>query len=160
MWLISDHAIHLLLLILNHPNPAVRSVENARSQAKAKHANKGNHLFPLLGQRPQNHSRLPLTLPRTPPTDPHLAVVLDNQLLALLVQYFYDLPLYLQAITLLLWLLLHLPIILLVAAIALGPAAPHPQQLPLQPPQPFPNGPPILLPHIPFRGRRRPRRAG
>ena len=158
MWLISDHAIHLLLHILNRQNPAVRSVENARSQAKAKH--EGKHLFPLLGQRLQNHSRLPLTLPRTPQMDPHLAVVLDNQLQALLVQYFYDLPLYLQAIILLLWLLLHLPIILLVVAIALGPAPPLPQQPPLQPPQPFPNGPPILPHLIRLRARQRPRRAG
>ena len=54
MWLISDHVIHLPLPlhILNHQNPTIRSIENARSQAKAKDANKGNHHFPLLGQRP------------------------------------------------------------------------------------------------------------
>ena len=102
MWLISDHAIYLLLCILNRQNPAVRSIENTRSQAKAKHANKGNHLFPLLGQRPQIHSRLPLMLPHTPPMDPPLEVILDNLLKALLVRYLYDLPLYLQAIILLL----------------------------------------------------------
>ena len=151
--------IRLLLHILNHQNPAVRSVANARSQAKAKHANKGNPLSPLLGQRHQNHSRLPRTLPRTPPMDLLLEGVLDNLLQALLVQYYYDLPLYLQAITLLLWLLLYLPIILLVAAIALGPVAPHHQALPLQPPQPFPNGPPILPHLIRLWARQWPRRA-
>ena len=99
-------------------------------------------------------------LPHIPQTDPRLEAVLDNLLLALLVQYFYDLPLYLQAIILLLWLLLHLPIILLVAAIALGPAAPHLQQPLLQPPQPFPIGPPILPHLIRLRARQQPRRAG
>ena len=67
MWHISHlPAIHPLLLILNHLNPAIRSIENARSQAKAKHAEQGKCHYPLLGQRLQNHSQLPLMLLLTP----------------------------------------------------------------------------------------------
>ena len=79
-------------------------------------------------------------------TDPHQEVRLDILILALLVQSSYILYLSLQAT--LHWLLLHLPIILLVSVVLLGPAQ-LPQQPPPPPPvQPIQLGPNFLQPQI------------
>ena len=138
--------ILLPLPILNLPNPVVKSEGKGRNPAKAKVAK----LAKLHSHQTDLARQILSLLPPTPllhlQTDPHLEAGLEILILALLVQSSYILHLYLQAN--LQWLLLHLPIILLVTVVLLGPVQ-HPQQppLPLQP-QPIQPGPNFLQPQI------------
>ena len=144
------------LLILNLPNPVAKLEGNERNPAKAKVAKLAKlHLHQIDLAR-----QIPSLLPPTPlllhQTDPLQEAGLEILILALLVQSSYILQLYLQAN--LQWLLLHLPIILLVTVVLLGPVQ-HPQQPPppLQP-QPIQLGPNFLQPQIQQRAPARRRR--
>ena len=144
------------LLILNLPNPVAKLEGNERNLAKAKVAKLEKLLLPQKDLARQNLSLLlptPLLLHQM---DPRQEAGLEILILALLVQSSYVLHLYLQAN--LQWLLLHLPIILLVTVVLLGPVQ-HPQQPPppLQP-QPIQLGLNFLQPQIQQRALARRRR--
>ena len=145
------------LPILNLPNLVAKSEGKGRNPAKAKVAKLAkHHSHQKKDLARQNLSLLPPTPLLHLQTDPRLEAGLDILILALLVQSSYVLHLYLQAS--LQWLLLHLPIILLVSVLLLGPVQ-HPQQPPppLQP-QPIQLGPNFLQPQIQQRALARRRR--
>ena len=147
------------LPIPNLPNPVAKLEGKGRNPVKAKVAKPAKpHSHQKKDLARQNPS-LPLPTPLLHlQTDPHLEAGLDILILALLVQSSYVLHLYLQAN--LQWLLLHLPIILLVSVVLLGPVQ-HPQQPPppLQiQPQPIQLGPNFLQPQIQQRAPARRRR--
>ena len=144
------------LPILNLLNPVAKLEGKERNPAKAKvakHEKLLSHQIDLARQNPSLLVPTPLLLHQT---DPRLEAGLEILILALLVQSSYVLHLYLQAN--LQWLLLHLPIILLVSVVLLGPVQ-HPQQPPppLQP-QPIQLGPNFLQPLIQQRAPARRRR--
>ena len=143
------------LLILHLPNPVASLEGNERNPAKAKVAK----LAKLHSHQKDLARQIPNLLAPTPllhlQTDPRLEAGLDILILALLVQSSYVLHLYLQAN--LQWLLLHLPIILLVTVVLLGPVQ-HQQQPPPLQPQPIQLGPNFLQPQIQQRALARRRR--
>ena len=138
--------ILLPLPILHLPNPVVNSEGKGRNPAKAKVAK----LEKLLSHQKDLARQIPSLPPLTPllhlQTDLLQEVGLDILILALLVQSSYVLHLYLQAN--LQWLLLHLPIILLVSVVLLGPVQPPQQPPPPLQPQPIQLGPNFLQPQI------------
>ena len=144
------------LPILNLPNPVAKLEGNERNPAKAKVAKLENHLSPHLDLARQNLSLLPPTPLLHLQTDPHQEAGLEILILALLVQSSYVLHLYLQAN--LQWLLLHLPIILLVSVVLLGPVQHLQQPPPPLQPQPIQLGPNFLQPLIQQRALARRRR--
>ena len=144
------------LPILNLPNPVVKLEGKERNPAKAKVAKLAKLHSHQIDLARQNLS-LPLPTPLLHlQTDPLLEAGLEILILALLVQSSYVLHLYLQAN--LQWLILHLPIILLISVVLLGPVQ-HPQQPPppLQP-QPIQLGCNFLQPQIQQRAPARRRR--
>ena len=144
------------LPILHLPNPVANLEGKERNPAKAKVAKLEKLLSPQKDLARQIPSLLVLTPLLHLQTDLLQEAGLDILILALLVQSSYILHLYLQAN--LQWLLLHLPIILLVSVVLLGPVQHQQQPPPPLQPQLIQLGPNFLQPQIQQRALARRRR--